>query len=359
MDEEGDGPSPARRGRWALAAAGRVLAAAGLLVLLFVGYQLWGTTLVEIHHQAVLRSELAGRLPRRAGRTARSMARRATRHRRGPGAAWATAPSAAPASAPSSAPAAAPATTAPATGRPVGTIDIPSIDLDQVVVEGVGPAELAMGPGHYPGTALPGQAGNAAIAGHRTTYGHPFYDLDAVPVGGAILVTTPQGVFVYRATGTAVVPPTDVSVLDPTAAPQLTLTTCNPRYSAATRLVLHATLVASSLFGPPGGRAAAPGRRGGAPPPDGAATGAGPARPEARPARAAPPVAGTGPVGGWGAVVRWGLVLASLVAVTWAAHRRLRRRLWRRAAVLCSVPLLVVVLYAWFGALGAVLPPSM
>jgi sortase A len=141
-----------------------------------------------------------------------------------------------------------PTTAPPPTGAPVGIIDIPAIGLNQVVVEGVGTAQLRAGPGHYPGTSLPGQAGNAGIAGHRTTYGHPFYDLNAVAPGDRVVLTTLQGIFTYAADTTTVVSPSDTTVLTASTDPHLTLTTCNPRYSAATRLVLHATLVRSTLF---------------------------------------------------------------------------------------------------------------
>ena len=104
------------------------------------------------------------------------------------------------------------------------------------------------GPGHYTGTPLPGQVGNAAIAGHRTTYGHPFYNLDSVKVGDPIVLTTLQGIFVYDATKSVVVSPSDTTVLDNVIANQLTLTTCNPRFSASTRLVVQATLAHSQLF---------------------------------------------------------------------------------------------------------------
>ena len=72
---------------------------------------------------------------------------------------------------------------APPEGSPVGDIRIPAIGLNQVLVEGTNTDDLRQGPGHYIGTPLPGQGGNAAIAGHRTTYGHPFYNLDGVKPG--------------------------------------------------------------------------------------------------------------------------------------------------------------------------------
>ena len=91
---------------------------------------------------------------------------------------------------------------------------------------------------------MPGQLGNSAIAGHRTTYGQPFFRLDEVAVGDEIVLTTVQGRFVYRMTGSEVVGPDRsdvVATTDPTVA-RLTLTTCHPRYTAAQRLILYADL---------------------------------------------------------------------------------------------------------------------
>ncbi len=112
------------------------------------------------------------------------------------------------------------------------------------VVQGVSDEDLRRGPGHYPQTALPGQVGNAAIAGHRTTYGAPFYSLNELRVGDSISLTDTAGrTFVYRVSEPPrVVSPSDVSVLDPTPFAQLTLTTCNPRFSATSRLVVFARL---------------------------------------------------------------------------------------------------------------------
>src|SRR5207248_9969524 len=102
--------------------------------------------------------------------------------------------------------------------------------------------DLKKGPGHYPTTPMPGQKGNAAIAGHRTTYGHPFYDLDSLKPGDKIFVTTHQDSFEHDVDHTTVVDPHDVAVLDPTPDNRLTLTTCNPRFSAAQRLIIVAEL---------------------------------------------------------------------------------------------------------------------
>jgi sortase A len=133
----------------------------------------------------------------------------------------------------------------------VAVIRIPKIGVDQAVLPDVGVADLRKGPGHYPQTPLPGEPGNAAIAGHRTTYGAPFNRLDELVAGDDIEVTTLAGSFLYRVTEMKVVSPKQVSVLDPTPEPNLTLTTCNPKYSAAQRLVVVSRLA-------PGEKAARP-----------------------------------------------------------------------------------------------------
>ena len=123
-------------------------------------------------------------------------------------------------------------------------IKIPSIGLDSRVVQGVAPADLKRGPGHYLNTPMSGELGNAAIAGHRTTYGEPFADLDRVAVGDEIIVTTVAGRFMYRMTGSEIVAPSAsevVATTDPTVA-TLTLTTCHPRWTARQRLVLFSDL---------------------------------------------------------------------------------------------------------------------
>ena len=138
----------------------------------------------------------------------------------------------------------------PEKGDALALIDIPKIGVNKVVIEGVDVNDLRKGPGHYPSTSLPGQEGDTAIAGHRTTYGAPFGDLDQLAPGDEITVVTVQGKFLYRVTEQKIVDPSDVSVLDPVPDPAhaghnlatLTLTTCNPKYSASQRLIVEATL---------------------------------------------------------------------------------------------------------------------
>ena len=117
----------------------------------------------------------------------------------------------------------APVIPAPALGGPVGIISIPKIAVSMALVEGTDAEQLRSGPGHYPGTPLPGESGNVAIAGHRTTYLHPFYDLDRLVPGDKINLVTVQGLFVYRVTSSRSVDPTDVSVVAPTPTPGIPL----------------------------------------------------------------------------------------------------------------------------------------
>lgn len=106
-------------------------------------------------------------------------------------------------------------------------------------------ADLKKGPGHYPGTALPGGSGNAAIAGHRTTYGAPFFRVDELEAGDPIFITIRGGRYRYDVSELKIVAPEDAWVLEPTEDNRLTLTTCHPRYSAAQRLIVVAQLVSA------------------------------------------------------------------------------------------------------------------
>lgn len=130
------------------------------------------------------------------------------------------------------------------TGDSVTRIKIPALGVDTVVVEGTGASALRAGAGHYPDTPLPCEGGNVAIAGHRTTYGRPFHDLDQLRPGQEIILETPVGSCVYHVERDPfVVAPTDFSVVAPTPGPRLTLTTCHPKGSASQRLIVRAALV--------------------------------------------------------------------------------------------------------------------
>ena len=129
-------------------------------------------------------------------------------------------------------------------GDALTRIKIPSLGVDVVVVEGTSASALRAGAGHYPKTPLPCETGNVGIAGHRTTYGKPFTNIDRLKNGDTIILETPIGSCTYEvAKAPFVTTPTDFSVVanDP-AAHLLTLTTCNPKGSAKERLVVRATL---------------------------------------------------------------------------------------------------------------------
>jgi sortase A len=212
-----------RRG---FAAFGRLLVTLGLLILMFVAFELWGTGVFTARAQTHLKSEFKQQLeevhdsptvtvPRKPGNTKPPVTVVNPK-----------------------------LLVAPPEGDPLGEITIAKIDVDWAVVEGVQLPDLAKGPGHYPGTPLPGQIGNAAIAGHRTTHGAPFFRLNELTPGDKIVVKTLAGTYTYAVTAAPfAVQPTDYGVVANTSDAQLTLTTCNPRYSAAQRLVVHAKLV--------------------------------------------------------------------------------------------------------------------
>ena len=128
----------------------------------------------------------------------------------------------------------------------VARLIIPRMDLNRIVVEGATADALTKGPGHFPETPLPGQLGNAAIAGHRTTHLHPFFDIDKLQPGDEITVITLNGRYVYHVTGTEIVAPGDYAAVIPTTdvtKATLTLVSCTPRYSATNRIVVRAELV--------------------------------------------------------------------------------------------------------------------
>jgi sortase A len=150
----------------------------------------------------------------------------------------------------------------PPLGSGIAILRIPKFGRNYlfVIVQGIATADLIKGPGHYPGTAMPGRKGNFAVAGHRTTYEHPFYNLNQLKDGDPIVLETAKTWFTYtvedipgtNAKGQEIVSPSDIQVayavpdqpnasLEPTEK-VLTFTSCNPRYSAAQRIVVHALL---------------------------------------------------------------------------------------------------------------------
>lgn len=136
-------------------------------------------------------------------------------------------------------------------GKPMGRIEIPSIDVEYAVIEGTDEGDLQKGPGHYPTTGLPGQGRTIGVAGHRTTYGAPFNQIDGIEVGDEITIEMPYADFTYTVTDTRIVEPTDVHIVDDLGRERLVLTACHPLYSAAQRYAVFADLSDISLF--PGG----------------------------------------------------------------------------------------------------------
>ena len=125
-----------------------------------------------------------------------------------------------------------------------GTLALPTIGVSQPLHEGVTLTAINHGPSHWPGTAMPGQVGNVVVAGHRTTYTKPFHDLDLLQVGDPLVFTMNDGTVVtYEMTGTSVVGPDAMHIVDQTREHTATLFACHPKGSAAQRIVAHFRLV--------------------------------------------------------------------------------------------------------------------
>ncbi len=230
--------------RRAIAGVGRTLVTVGLLVLLFVVYQLWGTGLFTARAQSDLKSKFQAQVARSENDTVAPVPTTATTVK-------APTVTVRPTTTTVHYDNVRPAPPTPAEGEVEGIISIPKIGADFAYVEGTSRDDLKKGPGHYPGTPLPGTLGNAAIVGHRTTYLHPFQDVDKLVPGDDIIIhDTVGGVFDYQMTKQLIVAPTDVWVVDNTPDAQLTLTACNPKGSASQRIVIKAKLVPSKSTKP-------------------------------------------------------------------------------------------------------------
>ena len=312
--------------RTVLRGLGKTFIAAGTLILLFVAFQLWGPGISEARAQRRLRHEFSAA-------PAPTLPSTST-----------TAPGPSTTGAPTSTTIEATPPPPPPNGAALAILRIPRIGVDAAVVEGVGVDNLKNGPGHYPRTPMPGQAGNAAIAGHRTTYGAPFYRLDELQPGDDVFVTTRSSPtpWHYQVEFSHDVSPSNVSVLDPSTDNLLTLTTCTPRFTASKRLVVVSKLVGTVDPLPP---APAP-----SPPVTGGPVGpVGPVGPTASPD--APVVAGSvGSLSGegtstWPAIL-WGLLCGAVWLAAWrAAHRW---PAWRWAVYLTATPAFLVCLFVFF-----------
>ena len=295
---------------------GKSLISVGVLILLFVAYQLWGTGLAQDRAQRSLRVEFARKLA-------------------------AAAPPANPVVTTPGAPA--PPTTVPprlVEGESAGAIVIPKIGLDEILVEGVGVEELKAGVGHYPDTKLPGQKGNAALAGHRTTYGAPFNGLDELVAGDEIRVTTTSGTFRYLVSEKKVVTPETIEVLDPTPDNRLTLTTCHPKYSAEKRLIVVAILQGAALDEPK----VPPGTTPTTTPPRTSELAAGLDRPG---------LSGAGATNR--PAIAWGIIAACIWLAAWAVGRWTGRR-W--TAYIIGTPIFLVALFVFFENFARLLPAN-
>jgi len=124
----------------------------------------------------------------------------------------------------------------------LGRISIPKVGLDAELQEGIRLTTLDRGPGHWPGTAMPGQIGNVVVAGHRTSHGAEFRHLDSLAPGDEVIFTTDAGVHTYLVTGTQIVTPDAIWITDPTDTPTATLFACHPLGSTAKRIVVSLAL---------------------------------------------------------------------------------------------------------------------
>lgn len=266
-----------------LGSIGRFFITTGIVVLLFVGYQLWGTGIQEASAQNDLGNDFDALLESTGPAPTTTTSTTTT--------------SAAPATTD-----AVPTTTTTTTtipeaggaiavedaeladrlfregGQAVARIEIPSIEVEKVVVAGVQVEDLRNGPGHYRATVFPGQEGNSGIAGHRTTYGAPFNRIDEMLPGEEFTVETVQGVHTYRvmsaadafgdeargslgpdfvlpenadSVGHIIVPPSATWVLGDFGDNRITLTACHPKFSARLRIIVAAELVSAPVGTPP------------------------------------------------------------------------------------------------------------
>lgn len=209
-------PTVGSRLRTIVRGTGEVLITFGLVVLLFAGYEIWGKAVIVDAHQNDLSSQLAQE--------------------------WGADPTVGPTTGPS------PKPKPPAEGKPVAGLYIPKLDKHWVVVEGVTPDDIRYAPGHYPKSAMPGQVGNFAVAGHRIRA--TFWRLDELRSGDNIVVETQGEWIIYKVYQQRIVKPYQVEVVAPVPGKPnerpteklLTLTTCNPKFDNYQRLIIHARL---------------------------------------------------------------------------------------------------------------------
>jgi sortase A len=124
----------------------------------------------------------------------------------------------------------------------IGTIEIPKIGLVSPIYHGISMRNIDLGPSHWPGTAMPGEVGNAVFAGHRVTHTHPFLHIDQLVPGDQVIFTVNGVRSVYVVTGHEVVTPTQTLFVAQTTTPTATLFACHPPHSAQYRYVVHLVL---------------------------------------------------------------------------------------------------------------------
>ncbi|MBV9212417.1 MAG: sortase [Actinobacteria bacterium] len=134
-------------------------------------------------------------------------------------------------------------------GKPLGRIRIPWIGIDAIFVQGTGTSSLEMGPAHYTETSLPGQPGTVGIAGHRTTYGAWFRNIDDLKKGDKIVVTMPYGRFTYTVERQRIVPSAEKHAFDGAGYDRLVLSACHPLFSATDRILVEARLTKTVALG--------------------------------------------------------------------------------------------------------------
>lgn len=124
----------------------------------------------------------------------------------------------------------------------LGTIEIPRIGLTRSMFEGIRLSTLDNGPGHWPGTAMPGEVGNVVVAGHRVSHHKDFRDLDQLAPGDEVIMSTMSGRHVYHVVSTEIVRPDALWIVDQTEATTATLFACHPPGSTRERIVVHLEL---------------------------------------------------------------------------------------------------------------------
>ncbi|MFC7591155.1 class E sortase [Nonomuraea antimicrobica] len=194
--------------RATLRALGEISITAGLILMLFCAYLLWGTGAYTQSQQLLLQRELAAKNQGRPDKIE--------------------------------------------PGTALALLRIPRLgrDYQYAVIEGVGAEQLRKGPGHYPDSAMPGQIGNFVVSGHRTTYAAPFNEIDELERDDEIIVEAREARYTYRVTSQDIVRPDEIEVIAPVPGKPdirplrafITLSTCHPEYSAAERLIVYGVL---------------------------------------------------------------------------------------------------------------------